>query len=114
MDAEEMDYVEEATIEDGKGEVDTIADMFLAYLRTKQYGVVPRRFMRAYSIIVKLCDQDEGSQQLFFHFQDKMQHYILTNVAPKIEEKASDSKEFLAEYVAQWRNFSLFLFSMKK
>ena len=43
-----------------------------------------------------------------------MQNYILTNVAPKIEEKASDSKEFLSEYVAQWKNFSLFLFSMKK
>ena len=56
MDADEMDYVEAATIEDGKGEIDCIADQFLAYLRTKQYGVLPKRFMRAYSIIVKLCD----------------------------------------------------------
>jgi len=43
-----------------------------------------------------------------------MKNYVLNNVAPKIEEKSADSKEFLNEYVVQWNNFSLFLFCMKK
>lgn len=43
-----------------------------------------------------------------------MKNYVLTNVAPKIEDKSSDSNEFLKEYTHQWNNFSLFLFCMKK
>ena len=53
--------IENATIEDGKNEIDCISDMFLNYLTTKSYGISPKRFMKAYSIIVKLCDQDDGS-----------------------------------------------------
>ena len=48
--------IENATIEDGKNEIDCIADMFLNFLSTKKYGISPKRFMTAYSIIVKLCD----------------------------------------------------------
>lgn len=54
MDLEQE--IEDATIETGKQEMDTIASLFEDFLKTKKNGVNPERFMKAYSIVVKLCD----------------------------------------------------------
>ena len=43
-----------------------------------------------------------------------MTNYLKEVYLPAIDAKAGDSREFLEEYVQQWKNFSLFLFQMTK
>lgn len=87
--------IEDATIDTGKKEIDTIAGLFEDFLDTKKNGVNPERFMRAYSIVVKLCDQDDGSLELFQHYKFKMDSFIKKYVGPALVKKQSNSKEFL-------------------
>ena len=114
MDPDDVQVIENSTIDDGLKQINKISGVYLDYIKTQAAGVAPKAFMLAYSVIVKLCDQDEGSQQLFNHYIQKMKAYITEIIIPQIDSKSGDSKEFLTEYVKQWENFSLYLFCMKR
>ena len=39
---------------------------------------------------------------------------MLSRVDNKVQAKVSDSKEFLIEYLQQWRNYTIYVYSLNK
>jgi len=69
--------------------------------------------MTVNAIIWRLCNEDEA-EPLFEHYVHVMKQYMNQQIIQNITERENDSKEFLACYVKEWDNFSLFLFLMNK
>jgi len=70
--------------------------------------------MQTYTCIVRLCDEYDKAADLYIEYQSLLDNYITHKIYPNIQSKVGDSKEFLAEYVQQWKNYTIFTFSMKK
>ena len=70
--------------------------------------------MKTYSCIVKLCDVDDQAPDLYAIYQELLNKYINDTIYPSIQTKAGESREFLIEYAAQWKKYTIFVFCLKK
>ena len=70
--------------------------------------------MKTYAAIVTLCDESDLGAELFAIYQQKLNDYISTEVYPALQHKSGESAEFLAEYVKQWNQYTLYTFSVIK
>jgi len=70
--------------------------------------------MQTYTCIVRLCDEYDKAADLYLEYQQLLSNYMNNKIYTSIQSKVGDSKEFLAEYCQQWKNYTIFTFSMKK
>jgi len=70
--------------------------------------------MQSYTCIVRLCDENDAAEDLFVLFKKYLTNYIDKEAYPPIQSKLGDTREFLAEYINQFKQFTLFLQSIKK
>ena len=102
------------TLQMGEQEIDKFSGFILEYLSTQKYSYTPKMYMKAYTFIVRLCDEYDMASDLYRKYLNLFQLFIDKHVLPAIQNKAGDSREFLAEYIIQWKKFTIFTFSMKK
>lgn len=69
--------------------------------------------MEAYNCVVMLSDEMSLSEDLYQMYKDKISN-MLRRMDKAIMEKSSDSKEFLIEYIRQWKHYTLFVYSLNK
>lgn len=74
----------------------------------------PKQYMATYTIIVQLCDGADMGCDLYLKYKSILEEYISKFITPKIQSKLGDSREFLEEYVKQWKKYTIMVFSMRK
>lgn len=105
---------DDITLEDGKKEIDIYIDKIFEYLKTGKMNLPPKQYMKTYSCIIKLSDEYDLGADLYNIYKEKIDFFLENVVFDKIKSKIGDSQEFLSEYMLQWKNFTIFSFSLKK
>ena len=105
---------DEITIEDCQQEIDSYLSKIMEYLKTGKMNMKPGQFMTTYTTIIRICDEQDKAQDLYLIYKKILQTYIKEQITSSIQMKVGDSREFLEEYVKQWRQYTIFTFSMKK
>lgn len=98
----------------GIKEIDAYLDCIYTYLRTGKSNLRPKQYMRTYTYIVKLSDESDQAEDLYEIYKTKLTEYINRVVNPAINTKINNSREFLVEYVQQWKQYSILVFAAKK
>lgn len=108
-----MDMIENPTMDDTVRLIDNYCAAIQKFLVTGVHNIKPKQYMEAYNCVVKLSDEHSLSEDLYQLYKKKVDE-MLANCDQFIQAKVGDSKEYLTEYIAQWRNYTLFIHSLNK
>ena len=86
----------------------------MQYLLTSEMKINSKEYMQTYTYIIRICDEQDKAADLYQIYQHILLNYVRETIAPRIQMKTGDTRAFLEEYCFQWKQFTLFTFSMKK
>ena len=93
--------------------INTYVESIHNFLNAPDLGidVKPSVYVQTYNSIVFLCDDDneDHSKGLYTLYQKILKKYVDKTIAPAIKAKAKDSKNFLTEYILQWKKYATFV-----
>lgn len=105
--------IENPTLEMADQLITEYCQQILLFLETGKLQIKPAMYMQCYDVVVRLSDEMSLSEQLYTLYKQKIDE-MLTRVESKVQAKVSDSKEFLIEYLQQWRNYTIYVYSLNK
>ena len=92
--------MESCTLEQGYKEIDKYIQCIYTFLQSNKIEMKPRQYMATYTVIVRLCDEQDKACDIYLKYKDILDKYISKFVTPAIQNKLSDSRDFLEEYVS--------------
>ena len=102
------------TLAEGKEQIDIYMKSIMHFLETKKSNIRAKQYMATYECIVKISDENDEAEALYVIYQEKLKQYIEKHISRQIQSRAGDSREFLNEYVKQWKNYTIFTLSIIK
>ena len=104
----------EISLDDGRQALQQYDNLIQNYLKTGKIDIKPKQFIETYSMIVKLSDESDMSEELYFVYKEQFKAYMETHVLPAITKHVGDSSAIVSEFNSQWKQFGIYTFSMKK
>ena len=95
-------------------EIDIYLEKLYEFLDTGVLKMHPKLYMRAYTLIVRLSDEYDKSEQIYQIYEDKLQAHIKNRVIAQLDAKIGDSAQFLREYNILSKKYMLMVYTMNK
>lgn len=80
-----------------KREVQNYLDTLTKFLLTGKNEITSKLYMRAYTCIVRLSDENDKSFPLVDYYREVIKNFLINEVYPSLNQKKGDSMQFLAE-----------------
>ena len=87
----------EVTLEDGRHALQEYDTLIQNYLKTGKIDIKPKQFIETYSMIVKLSDESDMSEELYYVYKEQFKAYMETHVLPAITKNVGNSSAIVQE-----------------
>eukprot|EP00349_Pseudokeronopsis_sp_Brazil_P000789 CAMPEP_0202959952 /NCGR_PEP_ID=MMETSP1396-20130829/4148_1 /ASSEMBLY_ACC=CAM_ASM_000872 /TAXON_ID= /ORGANISM="Pseudokeronopsis sp., Strain Brazil" /LENGTH=144 /DNA_ID=CAMNT_0049678869 /DNA_START=44 /DNA_END=478 /DNA_ORIENTATION=- len=101
------------SLEEGLKIVDTdYVKRVINYLETRQMEQSHSNYIKCYSMVLKLCDENDKAKDLNDYFRNTLLAHISQRIVPTLKKLRDDS--LLKEFVRQWQNYTILVHFMRK
>jgi len=104
----------EISMDDAEREIDIYLEKVQDFLNTGELRMHPKLYMRAYTLIVRLSDEYDKSEDIYQIYEERLLKHILIRVIPLLQQSTGDSAQFLKQYNIQFKKFTFMVYTMNK